>query len=656
MMRRLLLIAIATVYTFALSAQADSDVLMTVGDAEVTVGEFKYIYEKNNGKNADYSQASLDEYVDLYTKFKLKVQRAKDMNLDTIVTLQKELEGYRNQLANSFLTDKEVVDKLLQEIYIRKKQDVKARHILIKVNPRGPDFEKEKAIKKLENIKQQLTEGKPFSELAKEYSDDKNSKNNGGSLGYLTANLPNGFYELENAIYDLSPGEVSEPIKTKLGYHIVKVDKKRPARGTILVAHIFRKVDKTERNSKMNEQRLMDSLYNVLEEGGNFDALVSKYSQDKTTVGKKGVLPEFGIGVYDSKFEDAAFALTKDGEFSKPIETSVGIHILRRIKKPALATRAEVDQVMKGKLKKYDRYGVAEKQMIERVKSTSQFRERKQVLDKFTASLNDEFYSYKWRPAKDMADDVLLSFGPNQDETIKDFAAFAKKQTRMRSQFDKTKPLKEAVSEVYEEFVSKKAFEYEQNNLEAKYPEFQALMREYSEGILLFEATKINVWDKANQDTVGLYEFYEKNKSQYVYEERAVIGSYIVNTTDKKQVKKVKKCAKKREAEKTLSRFNKDGVELVEYSEMTVEPGSKELAGLEFKKKSMSEPFYDEKNKKTLFKKIVRIEPSRRKSLQEARGYVVADYQDELEKEWIRELKNSYPVKIKNSVLSQMRK
>lgn len=654
MLKKILITCIVSCTIFFVQAQEGSDVLMTVGGNDVTVDEFRYIYEKNNGDNADYSQASLDEYVSLYTKFKLKVEKAKSMRLDTIVALKKELAGYRKQLANSFLTDKEVFNKLIDEIHERQKQDVRISHILVKVNARAANKKKEEAQKKLLNLKQQMREGKSFAELAKLYSEDKNTKDKGGDLGFLTAYLPTGFYELENAMYNLNPGEVSEPIKTKLGYHLVKVTEKREARGQIQVAHIFRKTDKTDRTSVTESKKIMDSLYVALQAGGDFKELAAKYSEDKTTKDKGGMLPPFGIAVYDAKFEDAAFGLSEDGDYTRPIRTSVGHHIIKRIKKPNAKTIDELKLILKEKIKKYDRYETAQDKMITKIKKSSKFTEKGDVLKEFVATLKDDFYSYKWKPAKDMKEDELLSFGPDATETIKDFAAFAKKQTRMRSQFDKSKPVAEAVDEIYEEFVKTKAYEYEQANLENKYAEFKALMREYREGILLFEATKINVWDKANQDTLGLYNFYEQNKSKYIFEEQATIGKYIVNSTDAKTLKKVMKCAKKHSAEKTLKRFNKKGKELLEYSEIEVEPGNKELAGLAFKKKSISEPVIDNINKKSLFKKVVKITPSRRKSLKEARGYVVADYQDQLEKKWIADLKKEYPVEINQEVYNKL--
>jgi len=650
MLKRIFITCMAALGVFMVQAQKGSDVLMTVGKNKVTVDEFQYIYEKNNGAKADYSKASLDEYIDLYTKFKLKVEKAKEMRLDTITALQKELQGYRTQLANSFLTDKEVFNILIEEIHERQKKDIRVSHILVEVNRRGANQKKEEAKKKLQNIKQQMKEGKSFADLAKQYSDDKNTKDKGGDLGFLTAYLPDGFYELENAMYTLKPGQVSDPIETKLGFHIIKVTDSRPARGQIQIAQIYRKLDATSRAAADESKRIIDSIYVALQGGADFAAMAKKYSEDKNTKDKGGVMRPFGIGAFATEFEDIAFGLKNDGDFSKPIRSKVGYHIIKRINKPEPKTVEELKIILKNKVKKYDRYASAQDAMINKIKETSQFRERKHVLENFTSTLDENFYSYKWRPSPDIKDDVLLSFGPSSDESISDFAGYVRKQTRLRSQFDKSKPVEEAVEELYQEFVKKKAYEYEQANLESKYPEFKSLMREYEEGILLFEATKINVWDKANKDTLGLYNFYEQNKSKYIFEEQATIGKYIINSTDQKLLKKIRKCAKKRSAEKTLKRFNKDGKELIEYSEIVVEPGSKELVGLEFKKKSVSEPIIDTNNKKSLIKKVVKVTPSRRKSLKEARGYVVADYQDYLEKKWITELRKEYQVSVNTDV------
>ncbi|MFM2393815.1 MAG: hypothetical protein RLZZ546_1797, partial [Bacteroidota bacterium] len=171
-------------------AQSNEDVLLTVNNSPVTVGEFKYIYEKNNGKEANYSEKSLREYLDLYSKFKLKVARAKDNKLDTIQSLIEELNGYKRQLANSYLEDKEILDHLLTELRERQKQDIKFKHILISATDRVSDSMKQVALQKIKSIKAEIDKGKTFEKAAIEYSDDKGTGINGGDLGYFTAMLP----------------------------------------------------------------------------------------------------------------------------------------------------------------------------------------------------------------------------------------------------------------------------------------------------------------------------------------------------------------------------------------------------------------------------------------------------------------------------------
>lgn len=649
----ILILFLSFVFSFA-NSQSDADVLMTVGDTDVTIGEFKYIYEKNNGEEADYSEESINEYLELYKKFKLKVARAYDMELDTINELQQELEGYRNQLADNYLIDRQVVDQLVDEMYDRKKEDVLASHILITLRPSSTKKQKLDARKKLENFKQQLREGKSFSQLAKQFSEDSNTKENGGQLGYITATLPNGFYNLENALYDLDIGEVSDPLETKLGMHIVKIINKRPARGKIEVAHIFKKLDDKSGNNPKRVKSEIDSIYALLSNGASFESLALKYTDDKTTKNKGGKLPAFGIAVYDKVFEEASFGLKNNGDFTKPIKTSVGYHIIKKINKPAPETKEELKLRFKDKMTKQDRFDSAQNVMIEGIKETSQFNERKQVLNTFIGKLDESFYSYKWKPDPNLGDNVLVTFGKNEDVSISDFAKYAKSQTRLRSKFDKNEPLQGSVTEVYDEFIKEKAFEFERANLESKYPDFASLMREYREGILLFEATKVNVWDKANLDTLGLYQYYENNNGQYIYEKQAVMGSYIINSTDEKLLKKIKKYIKKKDSEKVLAKYNKDGVELIEYSEQTVETGHKDLIGLNFEKKYTSEPFIDTNNRKSLIKKILEIKPSRRKTLKEARGYVIADYQDQLEQKWVKELKKVYPIKVNENTLKSI--
>ena len=247
MMKKLLyalLLSLPSIFAFG---QADDEVLMKVDNRPVTVGEFRYIYEKNNGKEANYSEKSIREYLDLYSRFKLKVARARTLKLDTIQSLNDELNGYKRQLANSYLTDREIMDHLLKQLQERQKEDVQFSHILISAPDKAADSVKQAALARIQTIKKEIEMGKAFEAAAKEYSDDKGTAVNGGDLGYFTAMLPEGFYEVENALYSLPFNKISEPIKSKLGYHLIKVVGKRPSRGIISVAHILIKnIDKSD--------------------------------------------------------------------------------------------------------------------------------------------------------------------------------------------------------------------------------------------------------------------------------------------------------------------------------------------------------------------------------------------------------------------------
>lgn len=634
-------------------AQSNNDVLMTVGDSDVTVEEFKYIYEKNNGEKADYSKKSLDEYLELYKNFKLKVQKARVLKLDTIKTLKEELAGYRKQLASSFLSDKEVIGSVIDEIHARKKEDVEVEHILLKVRSSASNEKKKEVEEKIHDLKKQIAMGKTIGELAARHSQDKNSARQSGYLGFTTAMLPNGFYELENAIYESKVGDIVGPVWSKMGCHLLSVKSRRPARGVIKVAHILIKPEKNAPKSEKRAQEKADSIYNALNEGLSWKKAVTQYSDDRKTKKKNGELPIFGISTYERSFENVAFGLNNVGDISKPVQTKSGFHIVKLIERVPFESKEDIKKRLKDKIKNYDRYEKAEENLILKIKSRSNVKENKNILESYAKTLTSSFYSYKWNPGS-APDGILLSID-DKDISVQDFANYCKANSRKRRQFDNDKPILESINVMYDEFVRETAIDLEEKTLEDKYPAFRSLMREYQEGILLFEATKLLVWDKANQDSVGLKKFYEQNKEKYKYDTRANIGTYTINTTDEKQLNKIVKCAKKHNSEKTLKRFNKNGNELISYSETIEELNSDTFQnGLAPTKNSMTSPKIDTKAGVSTFSKVVSLEEARIKKLSEARGYVVADYQDQLEKDWLKKLAIEFDVKLNKKVYNSL--
>ena len=632
--------------SFSLAMAQDDQVLFTVEGKQVTVSEFDYIYSKNSGQDTDYSERSLREYLDLYVKFKLKVQRAKELKLDTIPVLQKELEGYRKQLAKSYLTDKEVTERLIKEVYDRSEKDVKISHILFSVPSNATDVQRIAAEEKAQEVYTELGRKMTFDEAVIKYSTDKLSKENGGSLGYLGAMFPSGFYELENAAYELKVGEFSKPVKTKLGYHIVRLDEERDARGEMEIAHILIR-DKSKKRKGADPRKLIDSIDMKLKAGADFTQLARKYSEDKNSAENGGYIGYFGINRFEKSFEDAAFSITADNGFSPIFQTSVGYHIIKRISKKPRATYEDAKKILKSKVLKDPRHVQATLSLIDRIKADANFSESPKVLSSFTSQLDKSFFSYKWK-VPTLEEKTLFQFG-SDTYSLSDFAVFAKNNTRSRLRMDEL-PIDEAIGRLYKEFIDNSAIDYEEKQLEKKYPDFKAIMREYEEGILLFEVTKMNVWDKASKDSVGLANFYETRKSDYMWKERANTKNYTLETTEEKLVKKFVKKAKKKSPEWLKSKFG----DIFQVTEGVYERGSRDLAGIKFNKNAVSSPLIDTRKGTTKFKKIDSVIPPQLKSLGEARGYIEADYQDELEKEWVSILRKKYSVKINEDVFQSL--
>ena len=649
---RFILISFLLLPLFLFGQQGQDPILFSVEGNPVHVSEFEYIYNKNNGSKADYSQSSLEEYLDLYIKFKLKVQRAKDLKLDTIPNLQRELEGYRRQLANSYLTDKEVSDRLAREVYERMKKDIEVAHILISVPKNATSSQIEEAKAKAESIKGYIEKGASFEEMAKGNSDDKNSKNRDGYIGFITAMLPNGFYELENTIYSLNPGEISDPIRTSVGYHIVKVISNRPARGKVEAAHILvRKKQKNQADPAALAK--IDSIYNLLEAGMSFEELVRLYSDDKTSNTKGGNIGIFGINRFERGFEDAAFGIEKEGAYSKPVETSIGWHIIKLIDALPIESYERIKRKLQADIAKDDRYELAQNSMIDRIKSDNGYSVNQTALEDFANGLSDNFLTYKWKVPADLVEQNLFSLG-GQTRTTKDFAKFLRTNSRSRLRMNNNTGKREAVDKLFEEYVKNEAIKFEEANLEDKYPDFKALMREYEEGILLFEATKLAVWDKASQDTIGLRNYYNDNKENYMWEERAEIASVVLENAEEKRAAKVYGKAGKWSVDKLVNKCTKKGDQISATRQLVEKSNSAKLGGLTFKEGTLSPLDYNNIEKKASFKKITNILPPSIKKMSEARGYIIADYQDHLEKIWVNQLKEDYNVKVEQSVFEAL--
>jgi peptidyl-prolyl cis-trans isomerase SurA len=629
--------------------QAQNDpVLFTVQNKEIRVSEFKYIYDKNNGSKADYSEKSLREYLQLYSDFKLQIIKGEELKINENEAIKKEQAQYRSQLANNYLTDREITEKLVKEAYERSKEDRKIAHIFVQLRDNATTEEIKETSDRLRKVKDMCNEAN-FAEMVKQHSEDGFSKNTGGDLGFFAALQLD--YDLETAAWNTPKGKISDIVRSPYGWHLLRVTETRPAYGQIQTAQILVR-DKSEIGKK-----LADSLFAVLRTGGDFDDLVKRFSEDNSSKTQNGIIGWVAINKYSSEFENAAFALKKDGDIAAPVQSSAGWHILKRVKAQINPIFTEVKSELTDKVKKDSRFNLVQSTLVERIKKEANYnidsKIRAEILE--TWKKDATFYNAQWAADAKLAADerVLFTLG-NQKTLIKDFIAaalrFVPERINMSPQTHDA-----AFDRILNKLLTQRALAYEETQLEIKYPDFKSLLREYEEGILLFEVKKQLIWDKASADSVGLKLFYEANPNKYQAKEIANISTFLINSTDKKVIKTIKKAAKTMKAEELKTKFNADQA-LLFSSNADVEKGKNAaIDKMKWKIGSLSNNTVTPDNK-TSFMKMEKITPARPKSLDEARGFVVADYQEKLEKDLLKELRSKYPPKIDETVLKTLTK
>ncbi len=646
-----IVLSFAFIATSTVFAQTNNDaVLMTVGNSKVTVGEFENVYHKNNNKETTADAKSLNDYVDLFVNFKLKVKEAEEMGLDTAKSFKDELAGYRKQLAQPYLTDKDVNEKLLQETYGRMQEDVHAAHILVKVSETALPKDTLIAYNKIMEYRKRILKGEDFAAVARQSAKegDASAKDNGGDLGYFTALQM--VYPFESMAFNTKVGDVSMPVRTRYGYHIIKVIDRRKAQGEVLAAHIMVKTtpNMTAEDS-INAYTRITEIYNKLKAGAKFDDLAMQYSDDKASAKKGGELPWFGTGKMPVEFEKAAFSLKDKGDFSQPIKTKYGWHIVKLLDKRGLASFDDMKNDLKQKVSKDSRSQAGRSSLIAKIKTEYKFKENLKLRDEFYKVVDTTLFDGRWDGAKaDKMNKPMFNFN-DKVYTQTDFTNFIKSHQSKRPKAD----LQMVVNQFYKQFVDEAAISYEESRLDQKYPEFKALMQEYRDGILLFELTDEKVWSKAVKDTTGSKDYYEKNKMSYMWDERA--DAVVYTCADDKIAAQVRALMKKKKSDKDiLAEVNKTSQLNLQIESRLFNKGENEFVDKNWTP-GTSANMASEKDKKTVIvvvNKLLKPEP---KSYQDSKGMVTADYQNYLEKEWLKALKEKYPVTIDKNVLATVK-
>jgi peptidyl-prolyl cis-trans isomerase SurA len=636
-----------------LSAQAQekwaNQVLFTVADDTVRADEYMAVYNKNRDIGEDIDPKTPLEYLDLYINFKLKVHDAKELGKDTMPNFLREFRNYREQLVKPYLSDKDVTNELVREAYTRMKFDIRASHIMVKLDKSPSPEDTLVAYNKALSIRNKIVkDGMSFEALAAS-SDDTYSAQRQGDLGFFT--VFDMVYPFESAAYTTRMGEISMPVRSQYGYHLVKPTDKRAARGKVTVAHIMLiDNDKTTDEQRADVKTKIEEIYSKLEAGEEFETLVRQYSEDKTSIPRGGQLDPFGINKMYPEFEDAAFAITEIGNYTKPVKTPVGWHIIKLIKKDEELGFEKVQSEIKSKVERDIRAQQSEVSVMKRIKQDYNFKEYPQLYKKAFAQVDEESYNKgEWKIKKLKNGDVVLFSFDNKEYTIKDFLTFLESS---QTKFRRGSTLDSKLYKAIKEYADGELLAYEKSRLSTKYPEFRLLEREYFEGILLFDLTEEKVWRQAMSDTNGLKAFFAMNGDKYQWPTR--YQSYKVDASSKKIAKKAVKLLKKGKlVAEVLAELNEDSK-----LDLAIDSGlysSEELNLTSVKEMSKAgKSDIEVQNDRYIQAYVLNIEAPRAKTFEESKGKVISDYQEYLEAQWLEDLKLKYPVQVNQTVLDKV--
>jgi peptidyl-prolyl cis-trans isomerase SurA len=643
-MRKFVLLVLLTgFFTTPLFSQKKQDVVVTIGKEKILTNDFRKIYERNNGNILDPAEKkNPEEYLDLYVNFKLKVLEAMAIGLDTSQVFIEELAGYRAELAAPYLTDISYNEKLVEETYRRMANEVNASHILITFSQDPSPQDTLEAYRKILEVKAEVEKGLDFNQAATKYSQDPSAAQNNGNLGWFTVfQMVTPF---EDAAYRTPVGKISEPVRTRFGYHLLKVHDLREAKGEIKVAHIMKMFppDITP-EVKQGLKKTIDSLYTLVQNGADFAELARNNSDDQRSAVNGGEMPFFGRSRMIPEFSEPAFALKKDGDVTQPVETDFGFHIIKRIELKSVPEFDAVKRELEERIKRDpERTTQSREIFISKLKKEYGFNSNQKLIDEKITKASGWFTQGNLSVPENVSDTDVLFTLAGKNFIAQDWFAYLTKMPI--SAPENPRIVLEAQYVAWEEDA---IIEFEDSRLEEKHPEFRSLMQEYHDGLLLFAVSEQKIWQQASADTVGLKNFYETNKQKYMWGER--FKGMIVTCIN---------AAIKDEVEDKLDQ----GIPLEEIYDMghinedfiTVETGAWAKGDngiIDFYIWNGSLPAG--LNSETGFVKgeIAGPEP---KLLEEARGFHISDYQQYLEENWLKELKKKYPVKVNRKVLKSI--
>ncbi len=624
---------------------AKDSVIMTVNGVDVPKSEFEYLYHKNSQQQL--TPQPLDEYVEMFKIYKMKVADAKAHGIDTTKQFQKEMRQYRNELAVPYLVDSVFLNSLVKEAADRAQEEVEVSHIMMM---KTRDVAENGRLRtRLDSIRKELLNGGDFTGLALRYSQDRSVVNNKGYLGYISSGrFP---YDFETAAYNTPEGELSEIVESPAGYHIVKAGKKRPSKGKVEVSHILLLVPRNASEEEAAAVKLrIDSIYNIVKaDPTEFATIATKLSDDKGSARQGGKLPAFGTGEMVPEFETTAFSLA-DGEVSQPFQSAYGWHIILKLGSLAPANESQL---------KADILRKAANPQDGRYKHVKDNRTHKLAL-KHNASLNNANVKLiVSNAAENGIDSIFIASYVAERLASLPIASIDGKNVTASDLFSKLTNLRvadpaaaaDAINSNIENFYATQLVEAEENWLYNNNEDYRNLLNEYYDGSLLYEISVRNVWDKASADKEGLQKYFDAHKGDYSWTEPHVKG-YLIQAANDSIADVIRQRLNTVATDSIMPKMRKEFAGKAQIEKVLTTKGSNPMVdnimfgGPEVKPKSSAFTTY------FMYDPRIINTPE---TVEDVKGQVTSDYQNELEAKWVEELRNKYPVKVNKKELKKIK-
>lgn len=670
-MNRILIVTLALFFVFSAPALAqkspkkskatgadNSPALLSFDNGtKVTKDEFEYVYQKNNGGWASAKKQKADEYksyLNLYINFKRKVMEAESLKLQDKPEFIQEFEGYRKQLSQPYLVDQDLQEIMIREAFDRSQYLVKASHILFNVAHDAIPEDTLKAYNRALAIRDSILKGdRSFENLAEYYSEDPSAKKNSGNLGYFT--VFDMVYPFESGAYNTAAGQVSMPVRTGFGYHLIKVYERIKTTGRKTASHIIVRVG--PQYSAKDSAQAMEKIKEIstqLKAGADFAELAMRYSDDQVTARKGG---DLGAGRLIPEMEEVKMRLNA-GQYSDPFKSSYGWHIMKVTSEDKIKTFEESKNELKNRVARDARATLSRESLIKKVKAEFGFTQNDETIKKIIAAVDDisKFTKGFWRPDDSIHAPIypleVYSLGKGDDRQsgkVEDFFNF---YVTYRKGIDAS-TAEQAVQKLLEVWYEQEILNFEEKQLPKKYRDYRELVKEYRDGILLFTITETMVWRKAVEDTNGLKTYYEEHKDSFLANERVIATEY--QTDNKENMEKAKKMLESGASNEAIDRdLNASSPLNFKYRQVTFEKGKNNADVDIFGKPVGYRTEIVPAGSVFRIFEVKEILPPGQRTFEQARSESITKYQNHLEQEWLKTLEKKYPVKVNDKALSKL--